>query len=404
MATAVLVTGVSRYLGGRFARLLTAHPAIDRVIGVDVVPPPHAIGGAEFVRADIRNPMIGKIIAQADVDTVVHMNVIATPMSAGGRVSKKEINVIGTMQLLAACQKAPGHPPAGREVLRRRLRLLAARPRDVHRGHGPQGAAAGRVRQGLGRGRGLRPRVLPAAARRRDLDAAARQHHRPGHQDQPDRLLHPAGHPGAVRLRRPAAVRPRGRRAAGAAAGHDRQPRSASSTSPGTASSPSSRPPAWPGARRCPVPMAATGLLGQFVRRSGLADFSAGPDAVPRLRPGPGHHPDARRRWTSSRGSPPARRSRTSSPRPAPDCRARRSSAASSTVWPARPPASSPTRCPRQGAPDGRSRRRADPRRFRARQGRRTARRRRARGRCRPSQRRAGQAPPYAAAQRPRRQ
>ena len=71
------------------------------------MPPPHDIGRAEFVRADIRNPMIGKIIAQAEVDTVVHMNVIATPTHAGGRVSQKEINVIGTMQLLAACQKAP---------------------------------------------------------------------------------------------------------------------------------------------------------------------------------------------------------------------------------------------------------------------------------------------------------
>jgi UDP-glucose 4-epimerase len=37
----------------------------------------------------------------------VHLNVIATPLGAGGRTAMKEINVIGTMQLLAACQKAP---------------------------------------------------------------------------------------------------------------------------------------------------------------------------------------------------------------------------------------------------------------------------------------------------------
>ena len=107
MADVVLVTGVSRYLGGRFAKLLTATPGVSRVIGVDVVPPAHDIGGAEFVRADIRNPVIAKVIASAQVDTVVHMNVLATPVSAGGRMSMKEINVIGTMQLLAACQKAP---------------------------------------------------------------------------------------------------------------------------------------------------------------------------------------------------------------------------------------------------------------------------------------------------------
>ena len=107
MPSVVLVTGVSRYLGGRLARLLQDHPDVERVVGVDVVPPQADLGQTEFVRADIRNPVIAKVIAAAEVDTVVHMNVIATPVGAGGRSSMKEINVIGTMQLLAACQKAP---------------------------------------------------------------------------------------------------------------------------------------------------------------------------------------------------------------------------------------------------------------------------------------------------------
>jgi len=127
MADVVLVTGVSRYLGGRFARLLTAQPGVRRVVGIDVIPPPHDIGGAEFVRADIRNPMIAKIITQAEVDTVVHMNVIATPLSAGGRVSQKEVNVIGTMQLLAACQKAHS---IRRLVVKSSSAIYGASPRD----------------------------------------------------------------------------------------------------------------------------------------------------------------------------------------------------------------------------------------------------------------------------------
>jgi len=104
----VLVTGVSRDLGRRFARAVATDPAVDRVIGVDVVPPRGDVGDVSFVRADIRNPVIAKIIAKEDVDTVVHMSVIATPGSTGGRNTMKELNVIGTMQLLAACQKAPG--------------------------------------------------------------------------------------------------------------------------------------------------------------------------------------------------------------------------------------------------------------------------------------------------------
>jgi UDP-glucose 4-epimerase len=104
----VLVTGVSRDLGRKFARAAAADPDVARVVGVDAVPPRGDIGDVSFVRADIRNPVIAKIIVKEDVDTVVHMSVISTPGSAGGRNTMKELNVIGTMQLLAACQKAPG--------------------------------------------------------------------------------------------------------------------------------------------------------------------------------------------------------------------------------------------------------------------------------------------------------
>lgn len=106
----VLVTGVSGFLGGHLAARLAADPAIDRVLGVDTVPPPRDLlkrmGRAEFVRADIRNPLIAKVISSANVDTVVHASLSASPASAGGRATMKEMNVIGTMQLLAACQKA----------------------------------------------------------------------------------------------------------------------------------------------------------------------------------------------------------------------------------------------------------------------------------------------------------
>ncbi|MFS3129788.1 NAD-dependent epimerase/dehydratase family protein [Nocardioides sp. Bht2] len=107
MGRVVLVTGVSRDLGRQFARTIAQDPAVDRVIGVDIVPPRGDIGEVSFVRADIRNPVIAKIIVKEDVDTVVHMSVIATPGGVGGRATMKELNVIGTMQLLAACQRAP---------------------------------------------------------------------------------------------------------------------------------------------------------------------------------------------------------------------------------------------------------------------------------------------------------
>jgi UDP-glucose 4-epimerase len=127
MGRVVLITGVSRQLGGMMARSLTVNPGVSRVIGVDVVPPRQDIGGAEFVRADIRNPIISKVIRAAEVDTVVHMGVIATPVQAGGRMSMKEINVIGTMQLLAACQKAPS---LQRLVVKSTTAVYGAGPKD----------------------------------------------------------------------------------------------------------------------------------------------------------------------------------------------------------------------------------------------------------------------------------
>ena len=107
------------------------NPDIDRVLGVDTVPPPRDLlrrmGRAEFVRADIRNPLISKVISTASVDTVVHASLTANPGSSGGRVAMKEMNVIGTMQLLAACQKAPS---VRRMVLKSTTAVYGSSPRD----------------------------------------------------------------------------------------------------------------------------------------------------------------------------------------------------------------------------------------------------------------------------------
>lgn len=127
----VLVTGVSRYLGARLARTLCDVPSIERVIGVDALPPSREVrsnlGRTEFVRADIRNPLIGKVITTAAVDTVVHMNIRAAPQDSGGRSWMKEMNVIGTMQLLAACQKAE---TVRRLVVKSTTAVYGSSPRD----------------------------------------------------------------------------------------------------------------------------------------------------------------------------------------------------------------------------------------------------------------------------------
>ncbi|GAA3373988.1 NAD-dependent epimerase/dehydratase family protein [Streptomyces sannanensis] len=127
MGRTVLVTGVARRLGGRFVRRIQSEPDVDRVIAVDAVTPGHPLGGAEFVRADIRQPAIAKVLAEYAVDTVVHMDVTGMPLGAGGRSSVKETNVIGTMQLLGACQKSPA---VKRLVVKSSTSVYGSAPRD----------------------------------------------------------------------------------------------------------------------------------------------------------------------------------------------------------------------------------------------------------------------------------
>jgi UDP-glucose 4-epimerase len=125
----VLVTGVARPLAGRFVRELLRAPDVDRIIGVDAEPPEQPLPGVEFVRADIRQPTIAKVLAESHVDTVVHTDVNPTPpgRSRGGRAAVKETNVIGTMQLLGACQKAP---LVRRLVVKSTTTVYGSAPRD----------------------------------------------------------------------------------------------------------------------------------------------------------------------------------------------------------------------------------------------------------------------------------
>ena len=275
MASVVLVTGVSRYLGGLLARRLSKEPSVSRVIGVDVIPPGHDIGDVEFVRADIRNPMIARVIETTGVDTVVHMNVIATPTFVGGRTPQKEINVIGTMQLLAACQKSR---TVRRLVVKSSAAVYGSTPRDPAMFTEDMGAkrtpsggfgkdsieVEGYVR-GFARRRPdteiltlrfaniIGPRIrtsitdyfnLPVIPVPLGYDARMQFMH----EDDGDRRARPA----------PPRARPPG-----------------SSTSRATASSPCSRPPRSSAARscrcRCRPPASSAGSR----KRLGLADFSA---------------------------------------------------------------------------------------------------------------------------------
>lgn len=143
MGQRVLITGVGGHLAGRLARRLEQDPEVEYLVGVDLEEPPEDLERLEFVRADIRNPLVVKILQTTEVDTVVHLHLLATPAGVGGRGAMKEINVIGTMQLFAACQRAErlrrvvmksstavyGSGPADPAVFTEEMEAVSHRPR-----------------------------------------------------------------------------------------------------------------------------------------------------------------------------------------------------------------------------------------------------------------------------------
>jgi UDP-glucose 4-epimerase len=102
----VLITGVGSFLGTELARRLESDPEIEYVAGLDDRPPRTRLERTDFIEADIRNPLIGKLIPQARVDTVVHNKIVRRPGPSMSGRSAHDINVIGSLQLLAACEKS----------------------------------------------------------------------------------------------------------------------------------------------------------------------------------------------------------------------------------------------------------------------------------------------------------
>ena len=104
----VLITGVSRFWGSDLAQRLEAVPSIERIVAIDTDTPPVELQRTDFVRADIRHSLIGKLLQTLEIDTVVHAGLIVDPRRARPR-AVHETNVIGTLNLMAACG-APGSP------------------------------------------------------------------------------------------------------------------------------------------------------------------------------------------------------------------------------------------------------------------------------------------------------
>jgi UDP-glucose 4-epimerase len=98
----VLVTGISSYWGGRLAQLLERDDSVETIIGVSPKDPTCELERTEFVRVGTQHALLRRIVQAAEIDTVVDSRLVVDPLTASPR-DAHEINVVGTMNILAAC-------------------------------------------------------------------------------------------------------------------------------------------------------------------------------------------------------------------------------------------------------------------------------------------------------------
>jgi len=101
----VAITGVSSQWGAALARRLERDPAVSYIAGIDSRPPPPELVATEFIEADLRSSSLSRLLPSTEVDTVVHCGILWYPEPGRPPRVLHEINVIGTLQLLAACER-----------------------------------------------------------------------------------------------------------------------------------------------------------------------------------------------------------------------------------------------------------------------------------------------------------
>jgi UDP-glucose 4-epimerase len=98
----ILITGLSTYWGGRLAQSLEQDEDVETIIGIDRRPPKVALERTEFVQVADAHSLIRRIVQAAEIDTVVDTRLVVDSTVTSPRRAH-ENNVIGTMNILAAC-------------------------------------------------------------------------------------------------------------------------------------------------------------------------------------------------------------------------------------------------------------------------------------------------------------
>src|SRR5436190_522800 len=93
----VVITGVASHWGAELARRLERDPRIEYLAGIDTAPPAVELERTDFIEADLRSPLLSRLLPGTEADTVVHCGILWYPDESKSAGMLHEINVIGSL-------------------------------------------------------------------------------------------------------------------------------------------------------------------------------------------------------------------------------------------------------------------------------------------------------------------
>lgn len=145
----IAIAGIAGHWGTELARRLALDPAVERIFGLDTTAPAVALERTELIEVDIRSPALSRLLPLTGIDTLVHCGIRWRPEPGSPSRALHDINLIGTLQLLAACERCealervvvrgsaaiygsdPGAPSFFSEEMARSFPLRSSLQRDI---------------------------------------------------------------------------------------------------------------------------------------------------------------------------------------------------------------------------------------------------------------------------------
>ena len=176
----ILITGLSSHWGGRLAQALEHDPEVQTIVGVDLEDPRHELQRTEFVRVQIDDVLLRRIIVAAAIDTVVDTRLIVDPLAASLEQRSRRQPDRHAQPDRRLQRRGLAGPQVRVQVFGAVLRLRSGRPGVLQRGDGPHAPAEDRDRARHRAGRGDARRAGGCPARDDRDDHADGRSRRPG--------------------------------------------------------------------------------------------------------------------------------------------------------------------------------------------------------------------------------